>query len=77
MSLTRARVEELDVRDGLGLYEFKSDLSMVMGRVLESIKAGKRLPEVRFSNLSTAAQGQKSVYGMFKKEKSAGDDERR
>lgn len=36
-------------------------------RVLESIKAGKRLPEARFANLSIAAQGQKSVYGMFQK----------
>lgn len=34
-------------------------------RVLESIKAGKRLPEARFANLSTAAKGQKSVYGVF------------
>lgn len=36
-------------------------------RVLESIKAGKRLPEARFANLSIAAKGQKSVYGMFPK----------
>ena len=77
MSLIRARVQELDVWYGLGLYGFKADLFMGMGRVLESIKAGKRLPEARFSNLSTAAQGQKSVYGMLKKEKSTGDDERR
>ncbi|MCJ1471309.1 hypothetical protein MMC07_009957 [Pseudocyphellaria aurata] len=33
--------------------------------VLESIKAGKRLPEARFANLSLAAKGQKSVSGWF------------
>lgn len=36
-------------------------------RVLESIKAGKRLPEAPFANLSIAAKGQKSVYGLFTK----------
>lgn len=35
-------------------------------RVLESIKAGKRLPEAGFANLSVAAKGQQSVYGLFK-----------
>ncbi|KAB8303063.1 hypothetical protein EYC80_004516 [Monilinia laxa] len=34
--------------------------------VLESIKAGKRLPETRFSNLKVAPKGQRSVYDMFK-----------
>lgn len=34
--------------------------------VLESIKAGKRLPEAQFSNLKTAAKSQQSVYGIFK-----------
>lgn len=34
---------------------------------LESIKAGKRLPETQFSNLKVAAKGQQSVYSMFKK----------
>ncbi|KAF7858772.1 uncharacterized protein EAF02_011096 [Botrytis sinoallii] len=34
--------------------------------VLESIKAGKRLSETRFSNLKVAPKGQRSVYGMFK-----------
>lgn len=43
---------------------FRSKLQT--GRVLESIKAGKRLPETRFSNLSTAAKGQKSVYEAFR-----------
>jgi len=36
-------------------------------RVLESMKAGKRLPEAQFSNLKVAAKGQQSVYGMFEK----------
>ncbi|KAL9048753.1 MAG: hypothetical protein Q9206_005866 [Seirophora lacunosa] len=39
--------------------------------VLESLKAGKRLPEAQFSNLTLAPKGQKSVYGMFSKEKPA------
>lgn len=34
-------------------------------RVLESIKAGKRLPEARFANLKLAARGQGSVHGSF------------
>ena len=36
-------------------------------RVLESIKAGKRLPEAQFSNMAIAPKSQKSVYGMFQK----------
>ncbi|ORY57305.1 uncharacterized protein BCR38DRAFT_461432 [Pseudomassariella vexata] len=35
--------------------------------ILESIKAGKRLPEARFSNLKLAAKGQKSVFGWYSK----------
>ncbi|KAE9970457.1 hypothetical protein EG328_006284 [Venturia inaequalis] len=38
-------------------------------RVLESIKAGKRLPEVRFENLRLGGHGQGSVYGAFKASK--------
>ncbi|KAG9238107.1 hypothetical protein BJ875DRAFT_87260 [Amylocarpus encephaloides] len=34
--------------------------------VLESLKAGKRLPETQFTNLKVAAKRQKSVYSMFK-----------
>ncbi|KAL7623002.1 hypothetical protein AAE478_006681 [Parahypoxylon ruwenzoriense] len=37
--------------------------------VLESIKAGKRLPEARFSNLRMASKGQQSVYGLYSKPK--------
>ncbi|KAI8962854.1 hypothetical protein F5Y11DRAFT_347048 [Daldinia sp. FL1419] len=33
--------------------------------VLESIKAGKRLPEARFSNLKVASKGQQSIYGLY------------
>lgn len=35
--------------------------------VLESLKAGKRLPEARFGCLQIAAKGQKSVLGMLEK----------
>lgn len=41
------------------------------GRVVESIKAEKRLPEARFANLKLAAKGQKSVLGMFKVERNS------
>lgn len=37
-------------------------------RALESIKAGKRLPEARFANLKIAARGQQSVLGAFSKD---------
>ncbi|KAK3403060.1 hypothetical protein B0T20DRAFT_474857 [Sordaria brevicollis] len=37
--------------------------------VLESIKAGKRLPEARFANLKIAAKGQQSVLSVFSKNK--------
>ncbi|KAK3360276.1 hypothetical protein B0T25DRAFT_601695 [Lasiosphaeria hispida] len=35
--------------------------------VLESVEAGKRLPEARFANLKVAARGQQSVLGAFSK----------
>ncbi|CAN8106376.1 unnamed protein product [Discula destructiva] len=35
--------------------------------VLESLKAGCRLPEARFGNLKVASKGQPSVYGAFSK----------
>lgn len=34
-------------------------------RVLESMKAGKRLAESRFAVLNVAPKGQQSVSGMF------------
>ncbi|KAI1365732.1 BRCA1 C terminus domain-containing protein [Xylaria arbuscula] len=37
--------------------------------VLESIKAGKRLPEARFADLKIAAKGQQSVYGLYSRPK--------
>ncbi len=43
-------------------------------RVLESLKAGKRLPEAQFSNMSLAPKNQKSVYGMFKKTNSKSEE---
>ncbi|KAI0420641.1 BRCA1 C terminus domain-containing protein [Xylaria grammica] len=38
--------------------------------VLESIKAGKRLPEARFADLKIAAKGQQSVYGLCSRQQS-------
>ncbi|KAK8139609.1 hypothetical protein PG984_000732 [Apiospora sp. TS-2023a] len=35
--------------------------------ILESIKAGKRLPEARFSNLKVASKGQQSVFRPYSK----------
>ncbi|KAI0455899.1 BRCA1 C terminus domain-containing protein [Xylaria acuta] len=46
--------------------------------VLESIKAGRRLPEARFADLKIAPKGQQSVYGLYSKHKDktpAGIDE--
>jgi hypothetical protein len=40
--------------------------------ILESMRAGKRLPEAPFTNLKVAAKGQRSVYSMFKKSSSTG-----
>lgn len=40
-----------------------------VNRVLESIKAGKRLPEARFENLRLGGHGQGSVYSAFKASK--------
>ncbi|KAI0424158.1 BRCA1 C terminus domain-containing protein [Xylaria sp. FL1042] len=37
--------------------------------VLESIKAGKRLPEARFAELKIASKGQQSVYGLYSRQK--------
>ncbi|KAM5352479.1 hypothetical protein ACJ41O_005202 [Fusarium nematophilum] len=37
-------------------------------RVLESLKAGKRLPEARFSSTKIAPKAQGSVYGLFSKQ---------
>ncbi|KAM0552505.1 hypothetical protein ACHAPJ_007833 [Fusarium lateritium] len=36
--------------------------------ILESLKAGKRLPEARFSNTKMAPKAQGSVYGLFSKQ---------
>ncbi|KAI1081173.1 hypothetical protein F5B20DRAFT_74534 [Whalleya microplaca] len=33
--------------------------------ILESIKAGKRLPEARFGEVKIASKGQQSVYGLY------------
>lgn len=49
------------------LLAFKPWMVLIYDRVLESLKAGKRLPETSFSNLKVAPKGQSSVYSMFKK----------
>ena len=36
--------------------------------VLDSIKAGRKIPEARYANLNIAHKNQRSVYGMFKRE---------
>lgn len=36
-------------------------------RVLESLKAGKRLPEAKFSQMKVAPKDQGSVYGLYSK----------
>ncbi|KAI0885662.1 uncharacterized protein GGS22DRAFT_161537 [Annulohypoxylon maeteangense] len=41
--------------------------------VIESIKAGKRLPEAKFSNLKIASKGQQSVYGLYSKPKASAE----
>lgn len=43
-----------------------------MCRVLESIKAGRRLPESRFSPLKLAAKSQNSVVGMLRTKQDQG-----
>jgi hypothetical protein len=37
----------------------------MLHRVLESLKAGKRLPEAKFETLKIASQRQDSVYGRY------------
>ena len=39
--------------------------------VLESVRAGRRLPEARFHNLKVVAKGQQSVLGMYSKAKAS------
>lgn len=58
---------------GLGLepslLSFSSILRLLTDvRVLESLKAGRRLPEASFGNLRVASKGQPSVYGAFSKQ---------
>lgn len=61
---------------GLAGSKIQKEISRVGGKgikfvgvewVIESVKAGKRLGEVRFETLRTAPRGVGSVYGMFKK----------
>ncbi|KAL2873539.1 hypothetical protein SGCOL_011314 [Colletotrichum sp. CLE4] len=50
------------------LYELADD--NIPRRVIESLKAGSRLPEARFAPLKVAREGQRSVYGMYGKQAS-------
>lgn len=65
---------------GLAGSKIQKEISRVGGKgiryvgvewVIESVKAGKRLSEARFETLSVAPRGVKSVYGMFKKDTDA------
>ncbi|KAL8748964.1 MAG: hypothetical protein Q9199_007972, partial [Rusavskia elegans] len=67
---------------GLAASKIQKEIMRVGGKglkyvgvewVLESLKAGRRLPEAQFSNITLAAKGQKSVYGMFAKEVPSGN----
>ena len=60
---------------GLAATKIQKEIRRVHGKgvkfvgvewVLESIKAGKRLPEARFANLHTAPRGQRTIHGLFK-----------
>lgn len=53
------------------IYENESPW-LTFSRILESIKAGKRLPEARFATLKIAPQAQASVYGLFSGRDAAG-----
>ena len=53
------------------VFAYHASLTADVPRVLESIKAGRRLPEARFANLKVAPRGQQSVYGAFAVAKSA------
>ena len=66
---------------GLAGSKIQKEITRVRGKglkfvgvewVIESIKAGKRLPEARFESLSIAPKGVKSVYGMFQKKTDSG-----
>ncbi|KAL6714696.1 hypothetical protein ACLMJK_008121 [Lecanora helva] len=65
---------------GLSGSKIQKEISRVGGKgvkfvgvewVIESINAGKRLPEARFESLSIAPKGVKSVYGMFQRKDDA------
>lgn len=51
----------------LPCYTIYSVTVLNRNRVLESVKAGKRLPEARFASLKVATSGQQSVFGVFLK----------
>ncbi|KKY14715.1 putative brct domain-containing protein [Phaeomoniella chlamydospora] len=64
---------------GLAASKIQKEMTRVGGKgvkyvtanwALESIKAGRRLPEARYSALNLNSKGSKGVYGMFQKDKS-------
>lgn len=64
---------------GLASTKIQKEIAQVRGKgvkfvsaewVIESVKAGKRLPESRFSGMRLAAKGQGSVLGAFARVKS-------
>ncbi|TKA80720.1 hypothetical protein B0A49_01123 [Cryomyces minteri] len=70
---------------GLSGSKIQREIARVGGRgikfvgiewVLESVKAGKRLPEARFENLRLAPKGQGSVLSIFEMRKGAGECEK-
>ncbi|KAK8042252.1 DNA repair protein REV1 [Apiospora rasikravindrae] len=55
---------------GLAGTKLQKEIQKVRGaavKILESIRAGKRLPETRFSNVKVASKGQQSVLGLYSK----------
>ncbi|KAI4242633.1 MAG: hypothetical protein L6R42_010952, partial [Xanthoria sp. 1 TBL-2021] len=61
---------------GLAASKIQKEIMRVGGKglkLLESLKAGRRLPEAQFSKITLAAKWQKSVYGMFAKEVPSGN----
>ena len=66
---------------GLAAGKIQKEMTRIGGKgvkyvtahwVLESIKAGKRLPEAQFSALNLNAKGSKGLYGMLQKARSEG-----
>jgi len=66
---------------GLASSKIQKEIANVRGKgvkfvsvewILESVRAGKRLPEARFANLKLAPKGQKSVLEMLETKDTVG-----